>query len=286
MQTSFRYRIGDYEVTAISDGHLTLPIKPFVTNATPDEINAALEAAHLPRDRAALPFIPIVVNTGSRRVLVDTGFGQHAGPTLGFLPANMKAAGIDPKSIDVVLISHFHPDHISGLRTADGALAFPNAEIKVPKRDWAFWIDEGNMVRTAERLPESPTKHHFQVASRIFDGLGAGVTKFDWGDEVAPGIAALEAKGDTPGHTAFMVSSRNARLLVQGDVSNQPALFLRHPDWHNVFENDPVEAARTRRRVYDMVAAERLLVAGYHFPFPGVGYVERDGTVYRFAPAP
>jgi hypothetical protein len=130
MQNSYRYPIGDYEIIAINDGHLTLPIKPFVTNATPDQINAALEAAHLPKDRTTLPFIPIVVHTGTKHILVDTGFGQHAGPTLGFLPANMKAAGIDPKSIDMVLISHFHPDHISGLKNADGSLAFPRSRCR------------------------------------------------------------------------------------------------------------------------------------------------------------
>ena len=117
-----------------------------------------------------------------------------------------------------------------------------------------------------------------------YNGLGGSVTKYDWGDEVAPGIAAIEAKGDTPGHTAFIVASRNAKLLVQGDVANQPALFLRHPDWHNIFENDPVKAEETRRRIYNMVAADKVPVAGYHFPFPGVGYVENDGSVYQFLP--
>src|SRR5229473_453029 len=143
----YRYKVGDYEVTAINDGQLTMPVKPFIPNATLDEINAALDAAHLPKNQVAASFNPIVVNTGSKLVLIDTGFGPHAGPTLGFLPANMKAAGIDPKAIDTVLISHFHPDHVSGLRTADGALAFPNAEILVPARDWAFWIDDGNMIK-------------------------------------------------------------------------------------------------------------------------------------------
>jgi glyoxylase-like metal-dependent hydrolase (beta-lactamase superfamily II) len=284
MSGSYRYEVGEFEIVAILDGHLTLPIKPFITNATPDQINAALEAAHLPKDKATLPFIPIVLKTGTRHILVDTGFGQHAGPTLGFLPANMKAAGIDPKSIDIVLISHFHPDHISGLRDADGNLAFPNAEIMVPKRDWAYWIDQGNMTKLTEKLPEGITKGHFRVANHIFDGLAGSVTKYDWDSEVAPGVTATEAKGDTPGHTAFVVASRNARLLVQGDLANQPDLFLRHPDWHNIFENDPDTAQATRRRIYNMVAAEKILVAGYHFPFPGVGYVENDGSAYRFLP--
>ncbi len=280
----YRYRVGAYEVTAINDGQLTMPVKPLIPNATVEEIDAALAAAHLPPGQATPAFNPIVVNTGAKLILIDSGFGQHAGPTLGFLPVNLAAAGIDAKAIDAVLISHLHPDHIGGLRTADGALTFPNAEIMVPARDWAFWIEDGNMAKLRDRLPEGMVKNHFRIAAKIFDGLGDEVTRYEWGKEVAPGITTIDASGDTPGHTAFIVASGAARILVQGDVANQPELFLRNPDWHNIFENDPVAAAATRHRIYDMAAAENMLIAGYHFPFPAAGYVEKDGPRYRLVP--
>ena len=204
--------------------------------------------------------------------------GPVSVPRSGCCPSTLAAAGIDPKAIDIVLISHMHGDHILGLKTPDGALAFPNAEIKVPSVDWAFWMNDDNM----SKAPEGFTKASFGFNRKIFSNLADKVMRYDWGQEVAPGITAVESSGHTPGHTSFVIASGSGRLFFQGDVTNVPELFLRNPDWQVMFDHEPEKAVQTRRRIYDMASAEKILVCGYHFPFPGTR-LHREGR-HRLSP--
>ena len=178
----YRYKIGDYELTTILDGvrQVKLDVSP-IRNAKLEDVQAVLAASYLPKDQVGYYFHPTVVNTGSKLVLIDTGNGPGLQTGTGMTPANLAAAGIDPKTIDIVVISHFHGDHISGLRTADGALAYPNAEIKVPAKEWAYWTEEGNASRAPQG--QQPT---FQNTKRIFGPIADKVTKYEWGKEVAP----------------------------------------------------------------------------------------------------
>jgi glyoxylase-like metal-dependent hydrolase (beta-lactamase superfamily II) len=278
----YRSKLGDFEITVVNDGARAIPLPPtFVRNVSNADVLAAAEAAYMPKGSIVAPFNPIVVNTGAKLVLIDTGYGPGIAPTVGLLPATLAAAGIDPKAIDIVLISHMHGDHILGLKTPDGALAFPNAEIKVPAVDWTYWMSDENM----SKAPEGFQKASFGFNRKIFSNLTEKVTRYDWGKEVAPGITAVESSGHTPGHTAFVIASGPGRLFFQGDVCNVPDLFLRNPEWQVMFDSEPEKAVATRRRIYDMASAEKMLVSGYHFPFPGLGYIEKAGTGYRFVPA-
>ena len=278
----YRSKLGDFEITVVNDGARAVPLPPtFVRNVPIEQVLAAAEAAYMPKGSIVAPFNPMVVNTGAKLVLIDTGYGPGIAPTVGLLPMTLAAAGIDPKAIDIVLISHMHGDHILGLKTPDGALAFPNAEIKVPAVDWAFWMSDENM----SKAPEGFQKASFGFNRKIFANLADKVTRYEWGKEVAPGITAVDASGHTPGHTAFVIASGSGRLFFQADVSIVPDLFLRNPDWHIMFDSEPEKAVATRRRIYDMASAEKMFVAGYHFPFPGLGYIEKAGTGYRLVPA-
>jgi glyoxylase-like metal-dependent hydrolase (beta-lactamase superfamily II) len=277
----YRYKLGDFELTQVTDGARTFPMPDgFVRNVPKEQALAAAEAAYMPKGQVTIPFNPVIVNTGSKLVLIDTGYGPGIGPTVGLLPMHMAAAGIDPKAIDIVVLSHLHPDHINGIKTADGALAFPNAEIKAPSQDWAFWMSDENMGKAANDM----MKAYFANTRKILANIADKVTKYEWGKEVAPGVTALDANGHTPGHSAFAVASGSARMLVQSDVTNIPELFLRNPDWHVVFDIDPNQAVTTRRKFYDMAAAEKALIAGFHFAFPSLGHVEKDGAGYRLVP--
>jgi len=277
----YRYKVGDFEITSVSDGARTFPMPDgFVKNASKDQALAAAQAAYMPKGMVTVPFNPQVINTGSKLVLIDAGNGPVPNAPVGLLMANLAAAGIDPKAIDVVVLSHLHPDHINGIKTADNKLAFPNAEIKVPALDWAFWMSDDNM----SKAPEGMMKGYFNNTRKILSDLSDKVTKYEWGKEVAPGVTAIDARGHTPGHSAFAVASGSARILVQSDVTNIPELFLRNPDWHVVFDIDPVVAAQTRHKIYDMAAAERMTVVGFHFAFPSIGHVEKDGAGYRLVP--
>lgn len=280
----YRYKVGDFEVTQLVDGARTFPMPDgFITNISKDQAIAAAEAAYMPKGQVTVPFSPMVVNTGSKLVLIDAGNGaaafEQSKGAVGQLQQNMAAAGIDPKAIDIVLISHFHGDHIGGLKLADGSLAFPNAEIKVPSVEWAFWMDDANQAKA------NPfNKNAFGVPKKVFSGLETKVTKYEWDKEVAPGIHAIATPGHTPGHTSFAISSGDGKLLVQSDVTNIPSLFLRNPEWSAVFDNDAALSVQTRKKFHDMAVAEKMRVVGYHFPFPAVGYVEKDGAGFRLVP--
>ena len=279
----YRYKVGDYELTQIADGARGVPITDaYVRNVSKEQALAAAEAAYMPKGMVTVPFNPVVINTGSKLVLIDTGFPPGAGPTIGLLQSNMAAAGIDSKAIDMVVLSHLHPDHINGLKTPAGALAFPNAEIKAPAVDWAFWMSDENM---AKFQGNQLMKDYFDNTRKVLSDIAGKVTRYDWGKEVAPGITSIGTPGHTPGHTSFVLASGNSKILIQSDVTNIPELFLRNPDWHVVFDVDGDLAQQTRHKFYDMAAAVKMTVVGFHFTFPSIGHVERDGNGYRLIPS-
>jgi glyoxylase-like metal-dependent hydrolase (beta-lactamase superfamily II) len=278
----FTYKVGDYEIVQLRDGARTFPMPDtFVVNLSKDKAIEAAAAAYIPDGQVTIPFSPMIINTGSKLIAIDTGNGLGAFASskgaVGQARGNMEAAGIDPKQIDIVLISHFHGDHIGGLKNADGSPAFPNAEIKVPAIEASFWADDGNQSKA-----NGFNKAQFPNVKKMMEGLK--VTPYEADKEVAPGITSMFTPGHTPGHMSFVVTSGSSRILVQSDVTNIPSFFLRNPDWHVMFDNDPTTAVATRHRVYDMAATEKMLLTGYHFPFPCVGHVEKDGSGYRLVP--
>jgi glyoxylase-like metal-dependent hydrolase (beta-lactamase superfamily II) len=283
----YRYKVGNFEISVVTDGAATFPLpEKFVQNHPKADVQAALAAYYQPTETVTIPFNPIVINTGAKLVLVDTGYGPEMNAKtngrVGQLPANLAAAGIDPKSIDTVIISHMHLDHVSGLRTADGSIAFPNATIFVPAGDWAFWMNDAEM----NKLPEGYTKSAYPGIRKVFAGLEDKVTKYDGGKELVTGITTVATPGHTPGHISFVVASGSAKVLVQSDVTNIPHLFLRNPDWQVMYDVDPLTAAATRKKFYDIAAAEKALIQGFHFPFPSAGHVEKEGAQYRLVPVP
>jgi glyoxylase-like metal-dependent hydrolase (beta-lactamase superfamily II) len=280
-----RYKVGDIEVTVLSDGFRMVPVDGnYLSNATADDLQKALASAGEPIDKMKNTYSPIVLSTSGKRVLFDTGNGSAAAAQSknerGTLNANLAAAGIDRSAINVVVISHFHADHVNGLLMPDGSKAFPNAEIMVPENEWRFWMDDSEMSRASKgRMTEL-----FANNRRVFDTLKRQVTPYAWDKEIVPGVTAKGTPGHSIGHTSFVVSSGGKSVFVQSDVCNNVSVFAPHPDWHGFFDQDGAQAAATRRKVYDMLAAERLPVQGYHFPFPALGRIEKAGNGYRVVP--
>jgi len=193
----------------------------------------------------------------------------------GRLMAGMKAAGIDPGKIETILISHFHPDHIFGLLAKDTNVpVFPNAEIIVPGTEYKFWTDPA----TVGRLP--PGRRSLARRIQAVIPQWKNVLPVDGEDEVVPGISFVSAPGHTPGHTAFHVASGNEQLMISNDTAYQPALCARHPGWHGAFDQDAALAETSRRKLLDRVIADKIMISGYHFPFPGAGTIAKDGTGY------
>lgn len=277
----YRYKVGEFEVTALTDGLARRPLNgDFVRNAPLEEVRGALRDAFISPDLLPITFTALVVNTGGRLVLIDAGTGGRMAATAGQLGENLAAAGIDPRAVDTVVISHFHPDHIGGVRTQAGDLAFPNAEVSVPEAEWAYWTDESE----ARRAP-SYMKKAFETVRDVLVPMAKELRRYRGEAELAPGLTAIPAAGHTPGHSAFRLSSGAEQLIVWSDTTNHPALFVRNPGWHAIFDMDAEAAETTRKRMLDMVATDRLLVAGYHFPFPAVGHIAQRGRhEYAFVP--
>jgi len=282
----YRYKVGSIEVTVATDGVNRFKFPDgFVANRNREQVNAALAAAYLQPgpDMVAIPYCPCAVNTGSKLVVIDTGTGEanfkNSKGAAGQFGNNLKASGIDRSQVDAVIISHFHGDHINGLLTADGKPAFPNAEIMVPAPEWKYFMDDGEMSRqTTPRM-----KGVFAGVRRVFKGLK--VTPYEAGKELVPGITSVATYGHTPGHMSHIVASGNARVYIQADVTNIP-IFVRNPDWHLFFDQDFKAAEATRRKVYDMLVAEKMMVQGFHYPFPALAHIEKAGNGYREIPVP
>ena len=277
----YRFKVGEIEVTLVNEGVSERPLdETFVKNAPLADVQAALSAAFQPTGTLTIPITTAVLNTGSRLVMIDAGIGQMGPPTTGRWMTNFRASGYGPDQVDTVVFSHFHGDHIQGLRAKDGTALFPNAKVMVPEAEWAFWMDDAKMAAAPEAM-----KGAFQGVRRVFGPIAGEVEKYSGEKEILPGLTAIPAPGHTPGHTAFVVASGDQRLLLWSDTTNKPELFVRNPGWHAVFDMDPAQAEATRRRMLDMAAAEKMQVAGYHFPFPATGFIAREGGSYAFAPA-
>jgi glyoxylase-like metal-dependent hydrolase (beta-lactamase superfamily II) len=276
----YRYKVGDFEITALYDGVWYRPIdEKFIRHADYSDVRQAMSDAFMPAEKLATPFTTILVNTGKRMILLDTGTGGQIAATAGAFGENLAAAGIDPKTIDTIVISHFHPDHINGIKTKDNTLIFPNAEIMVPQAEWAFWNDDANMRAAPDGL-----KIAFHNVRRIFTDIAKDVTRYAPGKEIAPGVETVAAPGHTPGHTVFALQSGNDALMVLSDTTQHPALFARNPDWQPQFDIDGPAAVATRKRLLDRASADRMLVTGYHFPFPACGHIVKHGSGYEHVP--
>ncbi len=275
----YRYKAGDATITAIHDGYGSRPLEGFVKNAELSAVQDAMKSAFLPTDKINITFTSLVVQTGGKTILLDTGNGEFAPPTAGQWMANFKAAGFDPAAVTDVVHSHFHGDHINGTRKKDGTLTFPNAQIHVPNPEWAFWMSDERMNAAPEAM-----KGAFQNVRRVFGPEKDKVKLYEPGKEVVSGITSVPAYGHTPGHSMLAVSSGNAKFLFVADITNHPALFVRNPDWMAIFDQDGEMARQTRRKVLDMAAADKLQVAFYHAPFPATGHIVKAGNGYDLVP--
>ena len=276
----YRYKVGDYEVTIVNDGVWLRPLEPLPTpNASAADLQKALSDAFLPTNVVPYPFNLTIINTGSKLIAIDTGTAGRFTPTAGTFLENLAAAGVDPSKVDLVVISHFHPDHINGIWTKDDKLVFPNAEITVPEPEWAFWMDEAKAGTASEGL-----KGNYANCKRVFGPLAGKLTRYAPGKEVAPGITSFAAYGHTPGHTAYTVASGNQSLLMIVDSCANPAVFARNPDWQHASDVDRNMGIETRKRMLDRAASDKSLIQAMHFPFPGTGHIIKDGTGYRFVP--
>ena len=273
----YRFKVGGFTVTTVHDGHARRPIEGLVLNASVEDVRAVLAESFLPTDHYKGPYTVTFVDTGRHLIAFDAGTGAQMAPTAGHLAHNMRAAGIDPARVTLVVITHCHQDHIHGLTTREGAAVFPNAEVAVAEAEWAWWSDAANETRS----PQGQRVNFANVARR-FAPYTNHLRRFGDGAELAPGIRAVAAAGHSPGHTVVQVADGNDQLLILADITHRPELFARRPDYVSLFDFDGAAAAATRRRILDRAAADRVRVTGYHFPFPATGHIAREGNGFHF----
>jgi glyoxylase-like metal-dependent hydrolase (beta-lactamase superfamily II) len=273
------YKIGNAEVTAIYDGIWEKAHDPaFIANASVDDVKQAMVKAGLPPDFVSIPFTVVIVKTGGKTILCDSGTGGQVQPTAGKFMANMKAAGFDPSKIDAILISHFHPDHIFGLMEKEtNKPVYPDKEIIVSDVEYKFWTDPA----VIDRLPEA-RKGLARRIQAVFP-TWKNIRQVSGEPEVAPGIRFVNSPGHTPGHRAFHLSSGSSQLMISNDTAYVPALVVANPGWHGQYDQNPTLAEESRRKLLDRVVADKIQICGYHFPFPGAGTIAKDGTGYALS---
>lgn len=276
-----RFRLGEFEITAVSDGQLPLPARSGFETAPPDEIEVLLTETFLPQNTLMLGLNVLVVNTGQKLVLVDTGMGDSMGetsrmfgPSTGHLLANLRNAGFAPEEIDMVILTNAHADHAWGLAHRDGRAVFPNAELALAEAELDFWTNPDN------RALSDFADLNVQGAIRNIAPYRDRLVMVRDGAEVCDGITALASPGHSVGHHCYVIASGGQNVAMIGDLAHHHVLALRRPEWEISYDSDPRQAVRSRLRVLDMLTAERMAVIGYHFPWPGLGHVARraDGS--------
>jgi glyoxylase-like metal-dependent hydrolase (beta-lactamase superfamily II) len=270
-----RKQIGDITVIALSDGVLAAPL----------DVVLGVERAEIERLAGRKPGepLPIAVNAfllerAGKLALVDTGSGNSMGPTLGGVPQNLRALGVAPERIETIFLTHLHPDHSNGLVDDAGNAIYPNAEVVLHETEAAFWLDRDEASGATERIRRNIAKTAVTTAPyrarmrTVRDG------------EAVPDISALLLAGHTPGHTGWLIQSGKDSLLIWGDLVHLAAIQIARPDTGLVYDVDPKAACATRRRMFDRVAADKLVVAGAHLDFPGFGTIVRKGSGFAFEP--
>jgi glyoxylase-like metal-dependent hydrolase (beta-lactamase superfamily II) len=273
-----RFKIGDSVVTALSDGFFQMDASLF-PEVDDDGFKAALLAAFQDPTVFLAAVNAYVIDDGTDVHIIDSGTGSVFGPTLGKLPKTLAAAGYSPEQVKSLIVTHLHPDHIGGA-VKDGKPVYPNAEMVVNGTDHAFWTDPANQAKSPDSV-----KPFFDLAMAAVQGYEGRVRLFEGEADILPGITAYPLPGHTPGHTGFVLASGNDAVLFWGDVVHMPALQVADPAVSIVFDVDPETAKKTRQTVMDRAATDRIMVAGMHMDFPGIGYLERRDKGYHFVPA-
>jgi len=276
-----RITLGGFTVTTVFDGLVPVdgPHPIFGGNVPPEEVQALARENFLPPTKMVIGFTPVIVNTGRELVLFDTGNGANGfakRPNAGRLAGLLVGAGFGADQIDVVVLTHFHPDHIGGVME-NGAPVFPNARYVAGATEYDFWTHSDRMSGDTAGVAQLTRNMVVPVRDK---------TRFiKPGDDVVGGITAVDAMGHTPGHLAFHLESDGQRLMITADTANHFVASLQRPDWHVAFDMDKDKAAAARKRVFGMIAADRIGFTGYHMPFPAIGFVEEYGPGFRYTAA-
>jgi glyoxylase-like metal-dependent hydrolase (beta-lactamase superfamily II) len=276
----YRFKLGDIEATVVSDGPLPIGESTRVFAGPPkEELNKLISEHFLPTDNIVLDQNSLVINTGDKLVLFDTGMSsvKRPGTDTGRLPISLGQAGIDPKDIDAVVLTHPHIDHCGGMVADDSSRLFPNAQVYMQQADLDFWLDDRRLGTPAEGSARTARKNLPAYRDRI--------VFIKDGQEILPGVQAIHTPGHTVGHTVYMITSGGKTICFIGDLAHHVILFEK-PRIEVNFDTDPKQGVETRIRTFDMLAAQRIPLLVYHMPWPGLGQLAKQGDGFRYVPTP
>jgi glyoxylase-like metal-dependent hydrolase (beta-lactamase superfamily II) len=274
--TSHAFKFNQFEITVFSDGHLTIPTRFLASNVSEADIKTWLGII---ATMVTPPSNVTLVRTPSETILIDVGAGPHFMPGAGKLAENMEAAGVDRKAVTKVVFTHAHPDHIWGtLDDFDDEPMFPNASYLISAAEWNFWMADDVM----SKLPKE-RQNFAPGAKRNLSKIKDKLRTIRPGEDIVTGIRAIDTSGHTQGHISIEITSGRDTVIVLADALTHPTISFAHPEWMPAADHhDPERAVLTRKTLLDRLATDRSQVVGFHLPFPGIGFVERSGTAYRF----
>lgn len=276
----YRMALGDFEVTALFDGHFNLDEK-LLKDLPAKELQKLKERSLITKTNFLTSVSAYLVNTGKQLILVDAGSATCFGQEQGQLPANLKAAGYSPEQVDLIVITHMHGDHICGATRSDGYALFPNAMLMVNQDDAKFWLNEEIDAKAPKEM-----QGFFKMARDSVHAYQANgkFKTFAAGEQLAPGMQVLDTRGHTPGHSSYQFTSQGQSLVVIGDLIHAHAVQLPRPQTGIVFDNDGKAAIPMRKQIFDNAAKNKTWVAASHMPFPGIGQVRSEGKSYVWLP--
>ena len=275
-----RMKLGSFEVTTVLDGFIELP--PTVLQGDADMLKRTLEAGGLGASTIRTAVNCFLVNTGSKLVMIDCGGARMLGPTAGRMPQALAQLGVQPEQVDEVYITHMHGDHLHGAVTPEGAKMFPNAVLRIPKLDVDYWASAA-----VEAAAPANEKGRFVAAKRAVAAYGDRLQTFELGSELTPGIRSVAAVGHTPGHSCYLVTSGNAKLLLLGDTLHVAPVQFARPEVTVMFDFRQDLARSRRQELFEMAVKEDMLIGAVHLPFPAIGKLRvRDGGGYAYDALP